>query len=446
MIFSIKVVVSKEKVEKTKKEIKNAVKKNSNNIQNNIVISIDNNKQITKFNEECERTLGFTKKEVLNQPIFDFVIPNSYAKQWENKIDFLQKNKKIDDFELPLLDNNNQEVRISWSCFPVKNTNGEIVNINLVGNLISSIKDDKETVFEFPKTETKQKTVETPEIEQVEKERSNNYKELIKIIKSLKGKNLELDKKNKNLEKDLNYLKNHLEHIKEKKDRKQKIDKNSDKNLQSFSELVKTKFNKQDYENMMLELDNREKLLNNLESNLIKDKEKINEQVNEFKKWRKKLESLEIEIENRQKELISKEKFLTDKIESTKDIAIEAPKEQKIVKYHDILDKIPDSAVVIHRGILKQVNDSFASLIRYNVDEILEKSLFDFIIPEELSDVKEFYINRLMGLDVSTFETTLLTKDNDEISVEINTKPTDFNGKKAEIAIIKTIKSKKEEK
>jgi len=36
--------------------------------------------------------------------------------------------------------------------------------------------------------------------------------------------------------------------------------------------------------------------------------------------------------------------------------------------------------------------------------------------------------------------------ENDEVSVEINTKPTDFNGKKAEIAIIKTIKSKKEEK
>ena len=51
-----------------------------------------------------------------------------------------------------------------------------------------------------------------------------------------------------------------------------------------------------------------------------------------------------------------------------------------------------------------------------------------------------------MAVDVSAFETTLLTKNNDEVLVEINTKPTDFNGKKAEIAIIKTIKSKKEEK
>ncbi|UCF50342.1 MAG: PAS domain-containing protein [Thermoplasmatales archaeon] len=433
-------------MEKTKKEIKNAVIKNSNNIQNNIVISIDTNKKITKFNEECEKVLGFTKKEALYQQIFDFLIPNSYAKKWEHKINFLQKNKKIDDFELPLLDKNDQEVRISWSCFPVKNAYGDIANINLVGSLITLIKDESEAVFEFPKQETKQKKVEIPKVKHVEKEKSNNFKELNKMIKSLKRKNSELDKKNKNLEKNLNYLKNRLEQNKDKKDKKRKIEKKSDKNLQSFSEIDDTMINKQEYENMVHELDNREKLLNKLESNLMKDKEKINEKVNEFKKWRKKLESLETEIENRQKELISKEKLLTDKIESTRGITIDAPKEQKIVKYHDILDKIPDSAVVIHRGILKQVNDSFASLIRYNIDEILEKSLFDFIIPEELSEVKEFYINRLMGVEVSTFETTLLTKDNDEILVEINTKPTDFNGKKAEIAIIKTIKSKKEEK
>ena len=49
-----------------------------------------------------------------------------------------------------------------------------------------------------------------------------------------------------------------------------------------------------------------------------------------------------------------------------------------------------------------------------------------------------------MSVDVSAYETTLLTKDNNKISVEINTKPTFYNGKKAEIAVIKTINSKKE--
>jgi len=195
---------------------------------------------------------------------------------------------------------------------------------------------------------------------------------------------------------------------------------------------------------MMRDLDDREKMLKKLESKLVKDKIKVNEQVNEFKKWRKKLEFLEKEIENRQKELFTQEKLLTHKIKASGEMAIKAPREESVMESHDLFDKIPDSAVVIHRGILKQVNDSFANLIGYNINEILNKSLFDFIILEGLSDVQEYYLNRLMGVEVSTYETTLLTKDNNKISVEINTKPTFYNGKKAEIAIIKELKSKNE--
>ena len=255
-----------------------------------------------------------------------------------------------------------------------------------------------------------------------------------------------LDKKNKNLGKDLDSLKNRFEKFKKKKEKHKKTEKQSFEDNKSFSELIGNKQRKQEYENIMLELDNREKYLNNLEENLKKDKIKVNEQVNEFKKWREKLESLEQEIENRKKDIMSKEKLVKDTIESSKDLVVDIKTEEKVVTYHDLLDKIPDSAVVIHRGILKQINDSFADLIGYNVDEILNKSLFDFIIPEELSDVKNYYINKLTGIEVTSFETTLLSKENDKISVEINTKPTDFKGKKAEIAVIKKIKSKKEEK
>ena len=74
------------------------------------------------------------------------------------------------------------------------------------------------------------------------------------------------------------------------------------------------------------------------------------------------------------------------------------------------------------------------------VDEIIDKSLFDFIVPEGFIQVEKFYLNRLKGDDISSYETIFLTKNNNKIPVEVNTKPTFFNGEKAEIAIVKQIK------
>ena len=474
MVFGIRVVVSKEKKGKTERESKKTSKNKIPEKTSNIVLSIDHNKQIAKYNKGCELVLGFSKKDAINKPIFDLLIPENFTKKWENIINYSETKRNIDDFELPLLNNNGEEVWISWSYFPVKNAKGVLVDINLVGTLISHLDEEERPIFEYPRRETeeiikrptkkddnrtekkekisfidltkKEKTEKVPVERLVKDEKSEKYSELKKMIKKLKKENSELDKKNKNLGKDLDSLKNRFEKFKKKKEKHKKTEKQSFEDNKSFSELIGNKQRKQEYENIMLELDNREKYLNNLEENLKKDKIKVNEQVNEFKKWREKLESLEQEIENRKKDIMSKEKLVKDTIESSKDLVVDIKTEEKVVTYHDLLDKIPDSAVVIHRGILKQINDSFADLIGYNVDEILNKSLFDFIIPEELSDVKNYYINKLTGIEVTSFETTLLSKENDKISVEINTKPTDFKGKKAEIAVIKKIKSKKEEK
>ncbi len=443
MIFSIRVVVAKEKTGKTIKDIKNGSKNHSRQPVKSLVLSIDNNERISTFNNICENILGYSKIEALNKPIFDFLIPNRYIGQWKYLVDYSRKNKIMDDFKLPLLTKQGKEIWVCWSSFPIKNDYNVIVDISLVGNLISSWKESKEPLIEFSEFEKKEKTVDNLLEDQVINGRSRNYEELNEMIKNLKRKNSELEGKNRNLEKNLKDLIISFEHHTKKEDRKKRLENLVGKTPFSFSELVGGKKRKQEFENMKINLDEREKLLIELESSLVKDKTKINEQVNDFRKWRKKLEFLEEEIDNRHKELLSHEKLITDKIKASGDISIKSQKEEDFIEYHDILDKIPDSAVVIHRGILKQVNDSFANLIGYDINEILDKSLFDFVILEDLSEAQEYYLNRLMGVDVSAYETTLLTKNNNKISVEINTKPTFFNGKKAEIAVIKALKSKK---
>jgi PAS domain S-box-containing protein len=104
--------------------------------------------------------------------------------------------------------------------------------------------------------------------------------------------------------------------------------------------------------------------------------------------------------------------------------------------YHELLDKIPQSAAIVQRGILKQINSSFVSLLGYAMDEVVEKNFFDFIALEGLADVEKYYLDRLKGENVTAYKTVFSTKDNNKISVEISIKQTIYNGEKAEIAII----------
>ena len=172
------------------------------------------------------------------------------------------------------------------------------------------------------------------------------------------------------------------------------------------------------------------------------DKMKIDEQLYKFKKWREKLEYLENMLENKREGLLNQEKTLTNQTKGPSDLSHKEKKDHEFIEGRDVIDKISDCAVIIQRGILKQVNDSFTDLIGYNVDEMINKSLFDFIVPEGFSDIEKYYLDRLKGVDVSVYETVFLTKDNDKISVEVSTKPTIFNGIKAEIAIIKKLENK----
>ena len=59
-------------------------RKNLLNRLNNLVLSIDQNEKIIKFNNECEKIFGYNKDEILNSNFSDTLIPNRYQKQWKN--------------------------------------------------------------------------------------------------------------------------------------------------------------------------------------------------------------------------------------------------------------------------------------------------------------------------------------------------------------------------
>jgi len=193
----------------------------------------------------------------------------------------------------------------------------------------------------------------------------------------------------------------------------------------------------------MQDLDDREKRLNKIQKKLEKEKLKITKQKNDFIRWREKLEQLESEIESRQKWVTSKEEALKKYSAENNDNISRVTKDDEDFN-SDLFNQIDECAAVIQRGVFKQINSSFADLLGYNTNEIVDKSIFDFIEPEGLSGVEEYYFNRLKGDDISDFDTMFLTKDSSKISVEVTTKPIVFNGEKAEIVFFKKLDVKKE--
>ena len=436
MIFSIRVILRNEKMGKYS-ENQEKIKSQNFKIQDNLVFSIDKNERITKFNDECEKVFGYKKNEVINKFVSDFFIPTRFLNQWKNLFQYSKINKMVDNFKIPFLTKTGKEIIVYWNNFPVKNDKGNVIEIGFVGNLTKSINEFDETLFEYPKPQPDK--IKVKKLDTKEKIKVDNY--VNKVFKKLKQNNEDLLNKNKDLKKKLEYYENQIEDYKKREDEFEKQNITHNTKLHSFPDVFGGKKKRQEFDKIINELDQRKKDLDAFESILLNEKTILNNKMNELKLWREKLELLNNKLEERWNNLINRENLAINYpsfSNDTENVIVNKNKELK--NDYDYFNQIQDSAVIIHRGILKNVNSLFVDLVGYSADEIINKSFFDFIDPEGFVNVEKFYLNRLKGKDISTYETVLLTKNNDKISIEVINKPSFINGEKVDIAIVKTLK------
>ncbi len=488
--------------------------------ENNLVLNIDENGRIIQFNKVCEKIIGYNKREVINRQLFDLLIPTHSSKQWVKFFNSARENKVISDLKLPLLTHDGQEVLAVWSSFPVENAGGN-VDVGLVGKLIhyndnngkkninqnsdrnqiDTNKGDmllfkmgnKKILFKKSKSaksnqssDDLNKNIATPKKmsrkeyawqknsekyhalmnEYNSKTLKKNYSDLVKFITKLEEKNNELEKKNRQLEKTLKSQKTRWKNKKKSKKLdnpseivRKKTEQLIDRSLYSVFSILGGEKKMEEFERMTLELDERQSMLDGLESQLISDKKSLNERRNEFLKWREKLQTVEDEIEARRGELLEQEQLLDDYFTSNLEIhniqqAVATDAESlysDTIKeansdQHEILDKISECAAIVQQGILKQINQPFADMMGYDMKELVEKSLLDFVVPEGFSDIKQYYLQRLKGEAVSSYETVLLTKDNVKVTVEISVKPVSYNDERAEMTVVRVLSDKKQGK
>ncbi|MDG6219678.1 MAG: PAS domain S-box protein, partial [Candidatus Thermoplasmatota archaeon] len=268
---------------------------------------------------------------------------------------------------------------------------------------------------------------------------SKHKQSLQKMIGDLQKENSNLQKQIQSLQKDLQDAELKKNELKEFFNRK----------FRFIRDSIGIKKKRKEFQMMMEQLNERKQKLETLETDMILEKKEFKQKIEEFVIWREKLEQLEQEIEKRRQFLSEQEAFLNeqyDKVLShelmqpasysqTSENAGEkhSPEDPGILEKDDLFNALTVEAAVLQRGRIKKANKLFAQMIGYSEDELVGKHLVDFVCPNGLAGVEQHYMNRLKGVDDSTYKTVFLSKNEDEIPVKVHVKTSDFQGERAEI-------------
>lgn len=147
--------------------------------------------------------------------------------------------------------------------------------------------------------------------------------------------------------------------------------------------------------------------------------------VSERKKIERKLREYSLRLE----------KLVSSKSEKLKEI------EQQ---YSFLMEQAGDGVVVIQDGLIVFVNKKVEQLTNYPKDHFIGMPFTRAIAPEYVKLVKDRYQQRMKGKNVPPiYEIELITKDGEKIPVEINATRIIFQGKPADLVILRDLRERK---
>jgi two-component system sensor kinase FixL len=134
--------------------------------------------------------------------------------------------------------------------------------------------------------------------------------------------------------------------------------------------------------------------------------------------------------------------FLTD---ITRRKQAEAALHESEEKYRTLVERANDGIIIIQDGIVKFANPRMAELNGSHVEQIVGTPYADHIHPDELPRMTEFYRRRLAGEDVpQAYETVLRRMDGGPVPVEMNAGLVSFEGRSADMVIVRDITERKQ--
>jgi PAS domain S-box-containing protein len=113
-------------------------------------------------------------------------------------------------------------------------------------------------------------------------------------------------------------------------------------------------------------------------------------------------------------------------------------------KYRNLVERANDGITIIQDSLLKYVNPRSAAITGYTVEELINTKFANYIHPDELPKLVDHYERRMAGEDVMpVYETALRHRDGSRIDVELNAGVITYQGKPADLVIIRDITERK---
>lgn len=114
-------------------------------------------------------------------------------------------------------------------------------------------------------------------------------------------------------------------------------------------------------------------------------------------------------------------------------------------KYKNLVEKASDGIVIIQDGIIKYVNQIVAPILGFSAEEIIGTKFTKYIHKKDLQRVVGFYNKRMKGKKApSVYEATLKNKKGGHVFAEFNAETINFQGKVADVIIIRDITHRKQ--
>ena len=113
-------------------------------------------------------------------------------------------------------------------------------------------------------------------------------------------------------------------------------------------------------------------------------------------------------------------------------------------KYRTFIDRANDAVVVVQEGVIKMCNPRLGDYWGGSPDEMVGRPFTDFVHPDNRSELIDNYKRRISGESFpSIYEITLMNRDGERSFVELNAGVIVYEGRPADLVIIRDITDRK---
>ena len=114
-------------------------------------------------------------------------------------------------------------------------------------------------------------------------------------------------------------------------------------------------------------------------------------------------------------------------------------------KYRNLIERANDGIAIIQDNIVKYVNPRLADMWGGKIEEVIGTPFTDYVHPDDLAKVVDLYKQRMKGKEDITqiYEASLKRKDGSKAYAELNTGIITYEGKPANLVIVRDITDRK---